>query len=122
MVNPRDQWHGVAENAKNLLGDVLLVTTDIVLMELLTALSSYGPVLRDGTAKVVRSIISNPNIEIIPQTRALFLEGLDMYEKQLDKKCSLQDCISMVLMRKDSIKQVLTSDRHFEQEGFIVLM
>ena len=97
------------------------MTTDVVLMELLTSLS-YDPNFRKKTTKAVRSIMSNPNISVIPQTRSLFFQGLDRYEKRLDKKYSLQDCISMVIMEKKSITEVLTSDRHFEQEGFTALL
>jgi predicted nucleic acid-binding protein len=35
-----------------------------------------------------------------------------------DKGYSLTDCISMQTMRKEGLTEVLTKDRHFEQEGF----
>ena len=50
------------------------------------------------------------------------MEGLNLYKKRSDKEYSLQDCISMVVMRKESITEILTSDHHFEQEGFTILM
>jgi len=34
---------------------------------------------------------------------------------------SLTDCISMEVMRREGISDVLTNDRHFEQEGFRAL-
>jgi len=34
---------------------------------------------------------------------------------------SLTDCISMQTMRRECLTQVLTNDRHFEQEGFRAL-
>ena len=66
--------------------------------------------------------MNNPNIGVVPQTRTLFMEGLNLYKKRSDKEYSLQDCISMVVMRKESITEILTSDHHFEQEGFTILM
>jgi predicted nucleic acid-binding protein len=38
-----------------------------------------------------------------------------------DKGYSLTDCISMGTMRREAITEVLTNDRHFEQEGFRAL-
>jgi uncharacterized protein len=66
--------------------------------------------------------LSNPNIEVIPQERALFIAGVSLYEKRLDKGYSLTDCISMVAMRKQGLTEALTNDDHFEQEGFVVLI
>ncbi len=41
--------------------------------------------------------------------------------KRPDKGYSLIDCISMQTMRKEGLIEVLTNDRHFEQEGFRAL-
>lgn len=38
-----------------------------------------------------------------------------------DKGYSLTDCISMQTMRREGLNDVLTNDRHFEQEGFHAL-
>jgi uncharacterized protein len=60
-------------------------------------------------------------VEIVPQTSDSFLTGLDLYRMRLDKGYSLTDCISMHTMRQRGIAEVLTNDRHFEQEGFRAL-
>ena len=39
-----------------------------------------------------------------------------------DKTYSLCDAISFVLMRRQGIQEALTTDRHFEQEGFRKLL
>jgi predicted nucleic acid-binding protein len=57
----------------------------------------------------------------IPQSREGFLEGLALYEARPDKAYSLADCISMQTMRREGLTEVLTNDRHFEQEGFRAL-
>ena len=49
------------------------------------------------------------------------MAGLDLYRARPDKRYSLTDCISMQTMRKEGITEVLTNDRHFEQEGFRAL-
>ena len=38
-----------------------------------------------------------------------------------DKGYSLTDCISMQTMRREGLTEILTNDRHFEQEGFRAL-
>jgi predicted nucleic acid-binding protein len=107
--------------ARKRLGEVILVTTDDVLVEFLTALRK-GPVLREKAVQVVRAILGNPNVKVIPHSRKSFLEGLDLYAQRQDKEYSLTDCISMNVMKSESIQESLTNDDHFEQEGFRVLI
>ncbi|MCY3853324.1 MAG: PIN domain-containing protein [Gammaproteobacteria bacterium] len=130
-INPKDQWAGVARVAKSQLGrQPLLVTTDEVLAEVLAAFSGKGKQLgreegmrlRRTTIAAVREIRSNSNIEVVPQSRDSFDQGLELYEDRADKDYSLTDCISMNTMKAHSIQKVLTSDHHFEQEEFTVLM
>ena len=121
LVKPEDQWAKAAKTAKSNLGDVLIVTTDEVLTEFLTALSR-GKHMRKQAGKMVRAILANPNVRVVPQTRDSFLKGLTLYENRGDKEYSLTDCISMNVMKAESLVEVLTNDSHFEQEGFTVLI
>jgi predicted nucleic acid-binding protein len=95
----------------------LLVTTDEVLTEVL-ALSSSDEALRKAAGRIVRRILSAAVVRVIPQSRQSFMDGLDLYEARPDKGYSLADCISMQTMRREGLVDVLTNDRHFEQEGF----
>jgi predicted nucleic acid-binding protein len=47
--------------------------------------------------------------------------GLALYQVRPDKGYSLTDCISMQTMRREGMTDALTSDWHFEQEGFRAL-
>jgi predicted nucleic acid-binding protein len=58
---------------------------------------------------------------VVPQTRRSFLDGFALYRARPDKGYSLTDCISMATMRRSALTDVLTNDRHFEQEGFHAL-
>ena len=118
VVNPDDPW---AKAARSGSGEVFIVTTDEVLTEFLAALSR-GEHMRKQAARMVRAILENPNVKVVPQTRDSFLKGLAFYEDRSDKEYSLTDCISMNVMRAESLGEVLTNDRHFEQEGFAVLI
>lgn len=135
--NPRDQLHRAAREAVRLLGDAKLVTTDMVLTEFLTGLSRdlKGKIgktseerkqqlreRRKELTRIVRKIIEEPDIIVIEQTREMFLEALNLYENRLETGYSLTDCSSMIVMRKLSITNILTSDYHFAQEGFTILI
>ncbi len=71
---------------------------------------------------MVRAILDSPNVKVLPQTRDSFLRGVAFYEQRLDKQYNLTDCVSMNAMRSESVTQILTNDRHFEQEGFDILI
>ena len=120
---PRDQWRDSAIAAYNELGDEpQLVTTEEVLTEFLTHLSNKGPESRREAVDSVRDILSDPDIQVIKQTHQSFMDGLSLYASRLDKGYSIQDCVSMNVMESADITEVLTNDRHFEQEGFTILM
>ena len=72
--------------------------------------------------KAVRRILEDENITVHPQSRESFLTGLRLYEQRSDKGYSLVDCVSMSTMRRERIREVLTNDHHFAQEGFKVLI
>jgi len=121
-ARPNDQWKEPAQRAKESLENVRLLTTDEVLTEFLASLSDGGEHVRRQAVRMVRAILDNPNVTVLPQSRDSFLGGMQLYEQRPDKKYSLTDCISMNAMRAQAITKVLTNDRHFEQEGFEVLI
>ena len=100
----------------------LLVTTEEVLSEFLTAVSAHGDHARRLACKLVREILDDPHIEVVAQSHESFLAGLTLYERRPDKEYSFADCISMNVMRQKRIREVLTHDRHFAQEGFVRLL
>jgi predicted nucleic acid-binding protein len=70
----------------------------------------------------VKGIMLNQNIRVLYSTRALLVQSIDFYEQRADKHYSLTDCMSMLVMRQRHILDVLTTDKHFRQEGFRILM
>ncbi len=122
LAHRKDQWHTRAVEVSGRLGPSILVTTDEVLNEFLTHFSAGGAELRIGVARTIRDLLADPTIEVIPQSREGFLEGLALHQSRPDKQYSLTDCISMQTMRREGITEVLTHDRHFAQEGFAILL
>ena len=94
-----------------------LVTTDEVLTEVL-AFCSADQLLRKDAGKAVRRILSARTVRVLPQSRQNFRNDLDLNESRPDKGYSLADCISMQTIRREGLVDVLSKDRHFEQEGF----
>lgn len=121
MLNPRDQWHQEVRRFNRTLGAVQLVTTDEVLTEFLNFFSSFEPVVKQGSAQRVSLLLKSPTVQVVPQNRDTFLAGLNLYGQRLDKGYSLTDCISMQTMQSLGIREVLSHDRHFAQEGFTIL-
>jgi predicted nucleic acid-binding protein len=103
------------------LGTRPLLTTEWVLAEFLAFYSAGGAVTRQRAAARTRQILQDPQIRVLSPAHATFLEGLVLYESRLDKHYSLTDCISMQVMRREGLTDILTNDHHFTQEGFHIL-
>ena len=69
-----------------------------------------------------RTSRSDPNVHIIPASHDLFQQGCELYFKRPDKNWSLTDCTSFVVMKEYGLTDALTTDHHFEQAGFTVLL
>ncbi|OCR02400.1 nucleic acid-binding protein [Oscillatoriales cyanobacterium USR001] len=121
LLDPSDQWHQRVKNFNRNLKSVQFVTTDEVLSEFLNFFSGYNSTMRLGAIRRVRDMLQGHNVQVVPQNRERFITGLDLYEQRPDKEYSLTDCISMQVMKAMGITEVLTHDRHFAQEGFIIL-
>jgi predicted nucleic acid-binding protein len=99
------------------------MTTDEVLIELLAFFSAFDPRMRQYLAEFARDLLANQtHVDVVEQSRESFLAGLALYEKRPDKSYSLVDCISMQLMKAEGLTDALTSDGHFFQEGFTILL
>ncbi len=113
---PGDAWAAAARAAD--CSGAVLATTEEVLSEFLAAVSARGVHTRRLACRLVRRILDDQTIEVVAQSHESFLAGLALYERRPDKQHSLADCISMNVMRRRRINDVLTNDRHFAQEGF----
>ena len=98
-----------------------VVTTEEVLTEYLTFFCAAPEYMRREVTANVGAMLIDPGVRIIPQSHDSFVAGFELYRARPDKGYSLTDCISMQPMRQEGLTEVLTSDRHFEQEGFRAL-
>jgi uncharacterized protein len=63
-------------------------------------------------------LLDDSDIETIWIDESLHRAAIELLQARQDKTYSLCDAISFVLMRQRNISEALTTDRHFEQEGF----
>ena len=122
LINQNDQWRQRALEARSETSNARLVTTELVLIEVLNFLSGFGPDFRREVSLFIRDILEDPDFKVAPYAETTFLDGLDLYESRRDKGYSLTDCISMNVCRELKIREILTHDHHFTQEGFDVLL
>ena len=123
LIDSNDQWHDKATAVSKALSNNSILTTDEVLTEVLAFFSAYSSTTRQRVLQFVLDLINHPaHVDVVEQSRASFLAGLSLYERRPDKSYSLVDCTSMQLMRDEGITESLTTDRHFSQEGFTILL
>jgi predicted nucleic acid-binding protein len=122
LMNPKDQWHQRAVAAETEARNLNLVTTEEVLVETLNFYAEAGEFFRKTVSDFIRDILIDVRVEVVARKESGFLDALELYENRLDKGYSLTDCISMNVCRELGIKEILTHDRHFKQEGFKILL
>jgi uncharacterized protein len=122
ITNPGEADFNAALTAYSSLGDATLHTTDGVLTEFLNFYSNRGERFCMRAAETVRLLLQSDAVRVHFQSQDDFLAALALYEARKDKGYSLVDCSSMNLMRRHGIAEVMTRDRHFEQEGFSILI
>lgn len=122
LLNPRDALHEKARQASVSLGRTRIITSEVVLAEVLNAFASKGDLLRMATCVLVDKIRSNPNAEIVPMTSTSFRQALERYRSRPDKTWGLTDCASFLIMEQKGVTDALSADRDFQQAGFKALL
>ena len=122
LLNPKDNLHAKAKSVAASLGPTRIVTTEMVLAELLNDFAARGPALRTASKQLVAQLAQNPKTTVVPQTSEQFHSALAIYAERTDKAWSLTDCASAIVMQAYSIQRALTYDKHFEQMGFRALL
>ncbi len=77
---------------------------------------------RVKTLTFLSDLTDNPLVEVIWVDEALHRAAQSYLEARLDKRYSLCDAISFVVMQEQGIAEALTTDHHFEQAGFQKLL
>jgi len=97
------------------------LTHSYVLAELVPLCDVRG-VERGHALAFAATIIDNRDAEVIWVEKPLHRAAVDFLRSRPDKGYSLCDAVSFILMRRRHITDALTTDRHFEREGFVRLL
>lgn len=97
------------------------LTHSYVLAELI-ALALIRRFPRPAVLAFVTDLLDNPDIETVWVDRQLHQTAVQLLIDRSDKTYSLCDAVSFILMRQRGLTDALTTDRHFEQEGFVKLL
>jgi len=122
LINPHEELHQEAIDVSKSLGNFRIITSEMVLTEVLNKFSEYGEILRKASVELTRRLQADPNTKIIAQMSKQFNEALESYANRRDKEWSLTDCASIQIMEKENVTETLTHDQHFEQAGFVALL
>lgn len=122
LVNKSDAAHQKAKKVRDaLLKDhIQFVVTNYVMVEIANALCRIPH--RETAVKLIKFIEMTENIQIVEIDKEIYKEAWRVYSTYLDKEWSLTDCTSFEVMRARKIAEAFTTDKHFEQAGFDILM
>ena len=99
-----------------------IITSNYVIAELVSLFHSPLRIPRPQIFKTIDTIKTYPYLEIIYIDPEIDAAAWNLCKTRPDKNWSLVDCTSFVIMQQFDIQQALTTDRHFEQAGFIRLL
>ena len=122
LLNPHDDLHDKALNLSKAVQPAHIVTTEMVLVEVLNDFSDRGEYFRQTAVNLIRSLYQHPNTTVILQTSVQFQAALMLYEQRPDKEWSQTDCVSFKIMEDQIIVEALAYDKHFVQAGYTALM
>lgn len=122
LLNRNDELHKIAVDVSQGLGNCRIVTSEMVLTEVLNGFSKRGQFLKKKALEMIEQIQKDPNVEVIPQTSQLFNQAVERYKNRPDKEWSLTDCASMLIMAKEGLTSALTHDDHFVQAGYEAML
>ncbi len=98
-----------------------LLITNYVLAEFVPLSQTRG-FKRDDSLNFLIDLCKLPRLELIWVKEDLHNQAMNLLANRLDKTYSLCDAVSFVIMRERGINEALTTDKHFDQEGFIKLL
>ena len=122
LNNKRDRLHDAAVrvNQDLLFKGWRYITTNFVLDESYTGLLTN--VGHFAAVDFGEKIHSSKAVQIIHIIEEIEEQAWELFKQYSDKTFSFTDCTSFIVMRQFGLNEAFTSDHHFEQMGFTVLL
>ena len=99
-----------------------MVTTNYIITELVALLENRQRVSRSTLFQYIDSIKLAPYVDVIHIDSETDARAWTLCKNRPDKTWSLVDCSSFIVMHALGIQEALTTDKHFEQAGFVRLL
>jgi len=122
LLNPKDELHAKAVFVSEKFSSARIVTSEMVLVELLNSFSDAGPRSRQAAAAIAEGLRANRRVNVVAQTPEQFEDALQRYKRAADKSWSITDCASFEIMEHERVQAAFTHDRHFAQAGYEALL
>src|SRR5580698_7541447 len=122
LLYPPDHLHAKVTTMSGEISMMRLVTSELVLTELLNTFSNGSPTMRSIAVQAVEDAREGNAVVVLPQTSEQFTRALQRYKRSADKNWSLTDCASFQIMETERISAALTYDHQFVQAGFEALL
>jgi predicted nucleic acid-binding protein len=122
LLTAHDEWHNraLAWERSVRRESARMVTTEAVLWEFLNHFAAPGYRAQAHGAYV--RLHRDPAITVVPFVPELIAAAVDRYSARADKGWGVVDCLSFIVMERESITESLTSDHHFDQAGYAALL
>lgn len=119
-----DNWRAAAQMAADSLHPRQpLVTSHGVLSETLAHFSRAASTDRTRLARQFRELGRDPQYTVVSHSFTLMEDALEAYGDEFaESSLSLQDCVSILIMREYGIGSILTADQEFARAGFTPLL
>ena len=116
FLDENDQWMEIASKALEKIGNSEIITTELILIEVLNYFSKYRADIKKFVAESIESLFTDETVLILEHNHEDFLKALELYKFRLDKGYSLTDCVSINVYRKLEINEILTHDHHLSRK------
>ena len=122
MGDKGDRFHHQALRVRDELkqSQIDFITTNAVILELASYFSQSHQ--RSTAIKLIETINQSKKWKRILVDHVLMNRGFVRYKQSSDKNWSLVDCIGMIIAEDQEITEIFTTDHHFEQAGFTILL
>lgn len=122
LGNKKDSFHQQAIEIRNQLKreKCNFITTNAILLEFGNAFSRVH--LKPVAISVIKAIKMSPKWESVLIDELIFERAFTLYQKMTDKEWGLVDCSSIIIAQEREITEVFTTDRHFKQADFTILL
>jgi uncharacterized protein len=122
LLSPRDALHNKALSVSAKFSSWRIITSEMVLVELLNSFSETDSPSRKAAARLAEYLRATRRVDVVAQTREQFETALQRYKRADDKHWSITDCASFQIMERERIRYAFTHDKHFSQAGYETLL